>query len=101
MSRTGKIARIPNKIRTALNERLDNGEEAKSILAWLNDMPQADDVLRDHFKGALITEQNLSEWRQGGFREWAFRRHHGRARQVRGLPLAPMPAHRARRALRP
>jgi hypothetical protein len=74
MSRTGKIARIPRKIRTELNERLDNGEEAKSILAWLNDMPQVDDVLRDHFKGALITEQNLSEWRQGGFREWAFRR---------------------------
>jgi hypothetical protein len=73
MSRTGKIARIPRKIRTELNERLDNGEEAKSILAWLNDMPQVDDVLRDHFKGALITEQNLSEWRQGGFREWAFR----------------------------
>ena len=74
MTRTGKIARLPRKIRTELNERLDNGEEGDAILAWINDLPVVDDILREQFDGARITKQNLSEWRQGGFREWAFRR---------------------------
>jgi hypothetical protein len=73
MTRTGKIARLPRKIRTELNERLDNGEEGDSILDWINDLPVVDDLLREQFGGAPITKQNLSEWRQGGFREWVFR----------------------------
>jgi hypothetical protein len=73
MTRTGKIARLPRKVRTELNERLDNGEKSDSILEWLNDLPMVDDILREHFGGAPITPQNLSEWRQGGFREWEFR----------------------------
>jgi hypothetical protein len=72
--RIGKIARLPRQVRTEINQRLDNGEEAESILAWLNQDPAVQEMLEEHFQGAAISAQNLSEWRQGGFREWEFRR---------------------------
>ena len=31
-------------------------------------------VLKEQFEGAAITKQNLSEWRNGGFAIWQFRR---------------------------
>jgi hypothetical protein len=72
--RTGKIARLPRQVRTEINQRLDEGEEAESILVWLNAKPFVQEMLNEHFQGAAISAQNLSEWRQGGFREWEFRR---------------------------
>jgi hypothetical protein len=68
--RRGKIARLPRDIRDQLNIRLDDGQEADQILPWLNELPQARQVLTQHFNGAAITAQNLSAWRQGGFQEW-------------------------------
>ena len=72
--RIGKIARLPRHVRTEINQRLDNGEETESILGWLNEQPAVQEMLQEHFQGAAISAQNLSEWRQGGFREWEFRR---------------------------
>jgi hypothetical protein len=72
--RIGKIARLPRQVRTEINQCLDAGEEAESILAWLNQDPAVQEMLEEHFQGAAISAQNLSEWRQGGFREWEFRR---------------------------
>jgi len=74
MTRNGKIARLPGHIRAALNQRLDNGEEGPALLRWLNRQPDVQESIRDDFGGASITEQNLSEWRLGGFREWQLRR---------------------------
>ncbi|SPE56636.1 hypothetical protein SBV1_2480019 [Verrucomicrobia bacterium] len=69
-ARTGKIARLPRHIREDLNERLQQGKEGKSLLPWLNSLEATQDVLDLHFDGAPINAQNLSEWRQGGYREW-------------------------------
>jgi hypothetical protein len=74
MHRNGKIARLPRPIRTDLNHRLDDGQEADSILPWLNELPLVQQMVEEQFGGVPISPQNLSEWRQGGFREWAFRR---------------------------
>lgn len=70
MSRNGKIATLPQNLREEINVRLDNGQEGDEILAWLNPLPEVKKHLKIHFAGALITKQNLSEWRHGGFREW-------------------------------
>ncbi|SPE60822.1 hypothetical protein SBV1_500020 [Verrucomicrobia bacterium] len=40
------------------------------MLPWLNSLEATQDVLDLHFDGAPINAQNLSEWRQGGYREW-------------------------------
>jgi hypothetical protein len=73
MTRNGKIARLPGFLRDELNRRLDNGEEGETLLPWLNAHPEVQRILKESFNGAPITKQNLSEWRQGGFREWEIR----------------------------
>jgi hypothetical protein len=73
-ARCGKVARLPIQIRDALNRRLENNEPAGAILPWLNSLPETKQVLAAQFQNAPITPQNLSEWRQGGFREWLLRR---------------------------
>lgn len=70
MTRNGKIARLPRYLRENLNRRLDDGEPGPKVLAWLNECPDVRVVLEREFGGRMINEQNLSEWRQGGFREW-------------------------------
>lgn len=70
MTRNGKIARLPRHIRHRLNSRLDDGEQAKDLVNWLNGLPQVRQMLSAHFGGREINEQNLSEWKQGGFRDW-------------------------------
>ena len=73
MTRTGKIARLPNHLRDQLNERLADGLEAKPILDWLNQLPEVREIIQTRFDNRPITEQNLSEWRQGGYRDWSLR----------------------------
>ena len=70
MTRTGKIARLPREVREELNRRLQNGEQGKRLVVWLNSMPEVRQRLEKEFGGRTISEQNLSEWKQGGFREW-------------------------------
>ena len=72
-TRTGKIARLPRWIRNRLNQRLDNGEEGKKLVRWLNRLPEVRAVMAESFAGKPVTEQNLSDWRAGGFAEWAQR----------------------------
>jgi hypothetical protein len=69
-SRNGKIARLPFEIREELNHRLMNNEPAKSIVAWLNGDSTVRHCLEALFEGRPMTEQNVSEWRQGGHEEW-------------------------------
>jgi hypothetical protein len=60
---------MPRVIRDEVNRRLADGQTSKSILDWLNNLPAACQILRDQFDAAPITESNLSDWRNGGFRE--------------------------------
>jgi hypothetical protein len=70
MSRTGKIARLPKELREQLNRRLDDQEPAAQLAEWLNARPEVQAVLKDQFAGRPISEQNVSDWRNGGFRDW-------------------------------
>lgn len=67
---TGKIARLPARIREAVNRRLHDGETAGQILPWLNALPEVVKTCELLFDAELITPQNLSAWRLGGFKKW-------------------------------
>ncbi len=66
MTRIGKIARLPHELREELNRRLQDGEPGAELVGWLNELPEVQTVLAEHFAGRPITEQNLSEWKTGG-----------------------------------
>ena len=70
MSRVGKIARLPEHIREQINRRLQDGEEGKDIIAWLNSLDEVKAVLAGKFAGRPINDGNLSEWKLGGYRDW-------------------------------
>ena len=70
MSHNGKIARLPHAIRNQLNLRLQDGEQGKNLVQWLNGLPEVQVVLQAEFDGRPIREQNISEWKKRGFREW-------------------------------
>lgn len=78
-ARTGKIARLPLRIREELNERLLENEPASKILPWLNGLDETATVIREmgsaggHQVGA-IDDNNLSDWRRGGFQDWVRRK---------------------------
>jgi len=69
-ARHGKIARLPFEIREELNTRLLHGETAISLVPWLNAHPAVQAVLTDQFQEKPISEQNVPNWRQGGFCDW-------------------------------
>ena len=43
-------------------------------MSWLNKLPEVQAILKAQFAGAPIREQNISEWRQGGYMDWKQRR---------------------------
>ncbi len=69
-TRTGKIARLPKPIREQLNQRLENGELGTTLIPWLNEQPEVQKMITEEFAGHPIRQQNLSQWRQGGYRDW-------------------------------
>jgi hypothetical protein len=83
MTRTGKIARLPINIRHKLNTRLDNGDLGATLVEWLNSQKEVRGVLAAHFDSRPINEQNLTEWKQGGFLDW--QRQQEACERVRGL----------------
>jgi hypothetical protein len=70
MTRTGKIARLPREIREQLNRRLDDGEPGVELVTWLNSLPEVQAVLKAEFGGRPINEPNLTDWKNGGYRDW-------------------------------
>lgn len=70
MKAVGKIANLPARIREALNRRLHDGQPASVILPWLNALPEVIDVMKERFDGEPVSDQNLSNWRTGGFLKW-------------------------------
>jgi hypothetical protein len=69
-TRKGKIARLPQDLREELNLKLDNNEPGPAILEWLNGLEETQAILNEWFDRRPVSEQNLSEWRQGGFQDW-------------------------------
>jgi hypothetical protein len=74
MARNGKIARLPLALREQANHRLLDGESNRAVIAWLNALPEVQRVLADQFGGQPINDQNMSDWRRGGYAEWSDRR---------------------------
>jgi len=74
MARIGKIARLPESIRTELNLKLLAGEPAVRILPWLNGLLEVQQILETDFEGLHINDENLSKWRNGGYQDWLNRR---------------------------
>jgi hypothetical protein len=70
MTRVGKIARLPEHIREQINCRLQDGEEGRKIISWLNSLDEVKAVLSSSFNSCKITDGNLSEWKRGGYRDW-------------------------------
>ena len=73
MTRNGKIARLSRSIRDELSRRLQDGEPGVRLVAWLNGLPDTQRVLATDFGGRPISEQNLSGWKAGGYRDWLAR----------------------------
>ena len=89
---TGKIARLPHKIREQINRRLQDGEPGRLLLAWLNALPQTLRLLTDQFGGRPVNQANLSAWRNGGFRLWLTHQEFlNEVREVRNNPRPPRP----------
>jgi hypothetical protein len=68
--RTGKIARLPRELRHKINGLLYHGKTAVRIAEWLNSRPDVQNILKAEFAGRPINSQNLTEWKQGGYRDW-------------------------------
>ena len=73
MTRNGKIARLSRTTRDELCRRLQDGEPGVRLVAWLNSLPDTQRVLATDFGGRPISEQNLCEWKAGGYRDWLAR----------------------------
>lgn len=93
----GKIARLPRNIREELNRRLENGEPASTLLSWLNARPEVKAMLAGLFESSPVNQQNLTNWRQGGYQHWLEGREHHKlvrelvqdAKEFTALPGAP------------
>jgi len=70
MTRSGKIARLPRDIREELNRRIQDGEPGAELVTWLDSLPEVNAVLKKQFNSQPINAPNLSEWREGGYRDW-------------------------------
>lgn len=82
-TRVGKIARLPHEVREEVCRRLRDGEMGKTILAWLNGLPEVKQICGEHFNSPIIDDENLRAWRAGGYQEWLGR--HDRLDHTREL----------------
>src|SRR5277367_4094265 len=69
-ARRGKIARLPKALRHELNLRLQDGEQSKLLVEWLNTLPTVTEIIKTQFHGIPLRENNISEWRKGGYLVW-------------------------------
>src|SRR5580698_3731694 len=45
-------------------------EPGTKLVEWLNTLEEVRDVLQAEFDARPVSEQNLSEWKQGGYQDW-------------------------------
>lgn len=74
MTHKGKIGRLPLHIREEVNRRLLEGQTGAKILPWLNELDEVRAILEEDFEGLSVNDENLSQWRKGGFAHWLRRR---------------------------
>ena len=74
MTHNGKIGRLPHTLRDEVCRRLLDWQTGPELLKWLNKQPEAMAIYEAHFEGVPVSNQNLSEWRKGGFAKWVARR---------------------------
>jgi hypothetical protein len=74
VSHKGKIGRLPLAIREEINRRLLEGQTGAKILPWLNSLDEVKAVLEEDFEGLSVNDENLSQWRKGGYALWLRRR---------------------------
>lgn len=72
-SGVGKIERLPYELREQVCRKLRDGETGAKICTWLNSLPEVLQVLDEHFGEQPISPQNLSAFKQGGYRKWIAR----------------------------
>ena len=61
MTRKGKIARLPDHIREQINHSLQDGQNGREIIAWLNSNDEVKSVLAREFDGHEMNHTNLSQ----------------------------------------
>jgi hypothetical protein len=66
----GKISRLPREVQEEVNRRLKEGERGKTLVEWLNSLSSVRDIMESEFEGKPVREQNLSDWRKHGYRDW-------------------------------
>jgi hypothetical protein len=71
MKPNDQIAGLPQPIREQINRRLQKGEPAKIIAAWLNMLPEAKTLPAADVAGREFHETDLASWQRGGYRVWA------------------------------
>jgi hypothetical protein len=74
INRNGKIARLPRELRDRINLALYNRCPAKDLAQALNQMPEVQAIMTQYFDGRPLKQQNISEWKQGGYRDWLHHR---------------------------
>ncbi len=74
MTHKGKIGRLPLHLREEINRRLLEGQSAAKILPWLNELDEVRAILEEDFEGLSVNDENLSQWRKGGYADWLKRR---------------------------
>jgi len=70
MTGNEKIGRLPREIREQLNRRLHDGEQGRQLLEWLKSLPEVQTAQSPTSGENLLNEQDLSEWKQGSYRDW-------------------------------
>ncbi len=78
----GKIGRLAKERREELGERMEDGQTGKELAEWLNSLPEVQALLKAKFGGLPVNEQNVSNWRQSGHKDW-LRLREARARVLR------------------
>jgi hypothetical protein len=73
-NRNGKIAHLPRALRDRINLALYNRCPAKELAHALNQLPEVQAVMAQYFNGKPIRQQNISEWKLGGYRDWLHHR---------------------------
>ncbi len=69
-ARRGKIAKLDAELRAEVCRRMHDGQSGRDILRWLNALPAVQRMLKREFGGQAVTDQNISEWRSGGYLDW-------------------------------
>jgi hypothetical protein len=69
-SHTGKIGYLPYEIRCQLGHGIQEGIPGVRLVAWLNSLPEVQEILQQDFDGRPINQQNFSKWKIRGYPDW-------------------------------